>query len=64
MKLTPADLKALAEFLDGLAQLTASTGVMACAYDRDFVELPSGETIGINSERNDGPVTYAVDGAT
>lgn len=63
MKLTPAELKALVEFLEGLTELTARTGVMACAYDRDFVELPGGQTVQINSGRDgDGRVTYAMDG--
>jgi hypothetical protein len=62
MTLTTADLKALTEFLDGLGELSQRTGVKACAYDRDFVELPSGEIVQISSRRDgDGPVTYFVE---
>lgn len=62
MTITPAHLKALGEFLDGLGELTARTGVVACALNRDYVELPSGDTVQINSLRGeDGEVTYVMD---
>jgi hypothetical protein len=62
VKLTVDDLEALAGFLGGLAELTASTGVEAFAYDRAYVVLPSQETVQVNSLTDEaGTVTYVVD---
>jgi hypothetical protein len=58
----PVRLKALADFLEGLAELTARTSVMACAYNATEVEIGDGTVLRINSARDsEGAVTYYVD---
>jgi hypothetical protein len=56
------DIRALADFLDRLSDLTNNTGVSVCAYGPEHVELPGGATVQIAITREDPDVArYVVD---
>lgn len=56
------ELKALTAFLEGMAELSERTGVLACAYDGCYVETRGGTMLRINSRRVEGgAVSYFID---
>lgn len=57
-----SDLKALTEFLEGLADLSNRTGVKACIYGGTEIEIPGGAVLRLNSQDGDhGQISYRVD---
>lgn len=56
------ELRALAEFITGLTELTAKTGVEACVHAGTEVQVREGDVLRMSSTRDgDGRVSYQLE---